>query len=105
MKQTLFLGLAVAGIALIPLTANATSDDQKYPATNYQPKVIYIDKEAIAKPETTTATDARYPASSFQPKVIYIDEEATKKPTRKKAVFDPKYPATNFEPKIVYPAN
>ncbi len=52
-----------------------------------------------------------YPASNFQPKVIYIDNEAVKsspkcpeqKPVDKVAEFDPKYPAANFQPKVIYP--
>jgi len=44
--------------------------------------------------------------SNFQPKVIYLDKEATKAPAKfvgEKSVFDPKYPAANFEPKVIYP--
>lgn len=48
------------------------------PATNFQPTVVYLDKEAV-----TAAS-----ASSF------IGE---------KSVFDPKFPAANFEPKVIYP--
>ncbi len=79
MRKTIILGFAVAGIALIPLTASAASDD-KYPAANFQPKVIFIDKEAVNKPVS-----------------------ASMKPAKKKAQFDPKYPAAYFEPKIIFP--
>jgi hypothetical protein len=79
MRKTIILGLAVAGFALIPLTASAT-DDSKHPAYDFQPKVIYIDKEAAGKPTP-----------------------AAEKPAQKKAPFDPKYPAAYFEPKVIYP--
>ena len=79
MRKTIILGFAVAGFALIPLTASAASDD-KYPAANFQPKVIYIDKEAVGKPVSSSI-----------------------KPAKKKVQFDPKYPAAYFEPKIIFP--
>jgi len=79
MRKTIILGFALAGFALIPLTSSAASDDQ-YPAANFQPKVIYIDKEAAGKPIS-----------------------ASIKPAKKKVQFDPKYPAAYFEPKIIFP--
>lgn len=52
-----------------------------------------------------------YPAANFQPKVIYIDKESAKatpqcpllKPAEKASEFDPKYPAAHFMPKVIYP--
>lgn len=82
MNKKFILGSAIAAIALSPLTASATSDDEQYPAANFQPKVIYIDEEAAAK------------ASA---------EEPSARPERKKAEFDPNYPAANFEPKVIFP--
>ena len=82
MKKIIILGLAAAVAALAPLTASAESDSQ-YPAADFQPKVIYIDKDS-AKPS---------PKCPSQQKTA---EKAT-------AEFDPKYPAANFEPKITYP--
>jgi len=79
MRKTIISGWVAAGFALIPLTASAT-DDNKYPAYDFQPKVVYIDKEAAGKSA---------PASA--------------KPAPKKAQFDPKYPAAYFEPKVIYP--
>ena len=79
MKKIIISGLVVAGFALIPLTASAT-DDSKYPAYDFQPKVVYIDKEAAAK-----------------------SVSASVKPAKKEVKFDPKYPAAYFQPKVIYP--
>ncbi|MCF7971131.1 MAG: hypothetical protein K9L22_08210 [Methylococcaceae bacterium] len=76
MKTSLIIGIFTAAITLIPSISSANSDDSKYPAAN------------------------------FQPKVIYMNEEATKSSTKfigEKSAFDPKYPAANFEPKVIYP--
>jgi hypothetical protein len=80
MKKTIILGLATAVIALGSLTASAGSDSQ-YPAANFQPKVVFIDKEAV---KTST-------------------KPTPKKNSETKAEFDPKYPAAYFTPKVIYP--
>jgi hypothetical protein len=75
--------------------------DQKYPASDFQPAIVYQDEEYIAKSRSQTAppepvapeqtasdtdesnkADTKYPAADFQPKVLYNDanykhEEAT----------------------------
>jgi len=76
MKTSLIIGIFTTAITVIPSISSANSNDNKYPAANFQPKVIYIDKEA-----------AKAPAKFFG----------------EKSVFDPKYPAANFEPKVIYP--
>ncbi|MDC9729916.1 MAG: hypothetical protein PSN04_11410 [Methyloprofundus sp.] len=76
MKTALIIGTFTAAITLLPSISSANSDDKKYPATNFQPKVIYLDKEA--------AKEA----------VTFVGE---------KAKFDPKYPAATFTPKVIYP--
>lgn len=81
MKKTIILGLATAVIALGSLTASAGSDDSQYPAANFQPKVVFIDKDAIK--------------TSAKP--------APKQQSETKAEFDPKYPAAYFTPKVIYP--
>ncbi|MGZ4954836.1 MAG: hypothetical protein ACXV8Q_06955 [Methylobacter sp.] len=80
MKKTIILGLATTVLALTSLTVSAGSDDQ-YPAANFEPKVIYIDKDSVKS----------------SPKC------PDQKPAEKAAEFDPKYPATNFTPKVIYP--
>jgi len=91
MNKKIILGSAIAAIALSPLTASAASDDEKYPATNFQPKVIYQDKEAVKLYKEAAKTEC--------------EERPSAKPEREKAEFDPKYPAASFEPKVIFPAS
>jgi len=61
---------------------------QDYPASNFQPKVIYSSEPAVVSQaaasvapctptkEAQTEADPRYPAASFQPKVIFSSADA-----------------------------
>jgi flagellar basal body rod protein FlgC len=90
MKKTVILGFLTAGLAFGSFTASAASDDQ-YPAANFQPKVVFIDKEAAAAASSSSASESvKCPGQS---------QAAAAKQTE----FDPKYPAASFEPKVVYP--
>ncbi|MDO9049669.1 MAG: hypothetical protein Q7U66_18285 [Methylobacter sp.] len=80
MKKIIILGLTTAVIGLASSTASAGSDDQ-YPAANFQPKVVYIDKDSVK-------SSPKCPGQ---------------KPAEKATEFDPKYPAANFTPKVIYP--
>jgi hypothetical protein len=80
MKKIIILGLTTAVIAFASFIVSAGSNDP-YPAANFEPKVIYIDKESVK------ATPQCPPQKSA--------EKATE--------FDPKYPAANFTPKVIYP--
>ena len=103
------LGLLIAGIISTPVTAIANSDASQYPATNFQPKVIFADESAKSTSTVAqSAFDADYPAASFQPKVLHVDatssaSSSSNSSTGEKSTFDPKYPAANFEPKVIYP--
>ena len=93
MKKTLILGLVASGFTLSSMTASATSDSQ-YPASDFQPKVLFIDKELAAtaqKPARKAEFDPKYPATHFEPKVVYADPDliSKAKPPRK-VEFDPK---------------
>ena len=99
MKKTIFLGLAMAGIALNPLILLAATDS-KYPAADFEPSVIYIDKDAVAKDQVQNESDPKYPASNFTPTVVYIDNQLV---DQTQDEFDPKYPAAYFKPKVIYP--
>lgn len=80
MKKIIILGLTTAVIAFASFIVSAGSNDP-YPAANFQPKVIYIDKESVkASPQCPP-----------------------QKPAEKATEFDPKYPAANFTPKVIYP--
>ena len=75
MKTPFIISLLTATITLIPNISVAKGTDAKYPASNFQPKVIYLDKEALKKSEPFVGEkakfDAKYPAATFTPKVIY----------------------------------
>lgn len=99
MRKKIILGLAVAISALSSFNASAAADD-KYPAANFEPSVIYIDKDVA----TQTPKDDKYPAANFEPKVIYSDSSASEQSSAESVEqFDPKYPAAYFKPKIIYP--
>ncbi len=104
MRNPIILGLSIIGVIFNSIQSFADSD--QYPATNFQPKVIYINKDLVKTVPKKSEFDPKYPATNFQPKVIYIDRSAaSSSPTsRKKSEFDPKYPAANFEPKVIFPA-
>ncbi len=108
MKNNL-LSLLIITFVSIPLTAFANSDDSQYPATNFEPKVIFADESAESSGNTSAESsefDSDFPAANFQPKILYVDASAAKASggvKGEKSVFDPKYPAANFEPKVIYP--
>jgi len=48
--------------------------DEKYPASNFQPEVVYQDKDYIEKNSSSSVeVDSKYPAANFEPKIIYSD--------------------------------
>jgi hypothetical protein len=85
MKKIIILGLASAGILMGSFTASAAGDSQ-YPASDFQPKVVYIDKDAAAASASGDSTKC-----------------PGQKSEAKQTEFDPKYPAASFQPKAVYP--
>ena len=95
MRKKIILGFAVAISLLSSFNASAAADD-KYPAANFEPSVIYMDKDVVAQ----APKDDKYPAANFEPKVIYINSDAGDQAAEQ---FDPKYPAAYFKPKIIYP--
>ncbi len=101
MMKNKILGILFAGMLYTPISALAG----EYPASNFQPKVIFSDDSvSSASSGQTTDFDPEFPAASFQPKVLYVDASAAKStPSGETSSFDPKYPAANFEPKIIYP--
>lgn len=89
MKKPIILGLAVAVLALTSYTASA---DSKYPASDFEPQVIYLDK-SVATTQSPTPTPVACPVNTATPAPVQpvVDE------------FDPKYPAASFQPKVIYP--
>ena len=74
-------GLFAALLLVSPLVGA----DQKYPAANFEPEVVFQDNEYISKNSQSSAQEK--PSSQ------------AKKPSSEQ---DSKYPAANFEPQVVY---
>lgn len=86
-KNNLTKGLFTA----LLLVSSVVSADEKYPAADFQPSVVYQDQNYIqnssstqtavkqAAPvviaETNHEVDSKYPAADFQPKVLYSDDK------------------------------
>ncbi len=93
MKKTIILGLTVAVMAV---TSFAVLADSKYPAADFEPQVIYLDKNLAAQSSA--------PASNAQaPVACPTNTVASAAPKAAADEFDPKYPAANFQPKVIYP--
>jgi hypothetical protein len=93
MKKPMILGLAVAVMTVTSLTVSA---DSQYPASDFEPQVIYLDKSVAAKTaepaSNSQATPACAPGTTAQASTQAAAEE-----------IDPKYPAASFQPKVIYP--
>jgi hypothetical protein len=82
-KNNLINGLFATLLIASPLAGA----DQKYPAADFQPEVIFQDNDYIAKNNPSAKSsvlsaksipsspevDSKYPAANFQPQVIYSD--------------------------------
>ena len=80
------------GAFVVLLLANAVvSADQKYPAADFQPEVLYQDNAYIAKSGTSSSVAAK-PAET----------KKVESGSVKNQVVDPKYPAADFQPEVLY---
>jgi len=77
-KNNLINGL----FATLLIASPIVGADQKYPAADFEPQVVYQDSDYIAKNNQSSKMDEQ--AASSESKA------------------DPKYPAANFEPQVVY---
>jgi len=66
--------------AMSMMISTSVMADEKYPASDFQPEVVYQDKEYIEKSssssveaESTFQVDTKYPAANFEPKIVYSD--------------------------------
>jgi hypothetical protein len=67
--------------AVLLLASSVAGAESQYPASDFQPKVVYQDTEykhqGSSAPAASSASakpaDSQYPASDFQPKVVYSD--------------------------------
>jgi hypothetical protein len=71
------INITNGAFAALLLASSVAGADSQYPASDFQPKVVYQDPEykhqAAAAPTASKAVDSQYPASDFQPKVVYSD--------------------------------
>lgn len=81
-KNNLLQGAIVALLVASPFAAYA---DSQYPATDFEPKILYQDESAKS---ATPAPVKAAPAATSSPAVVSED--------------DSKYPATNFQPKVLF---
>ena len=88
MKKIITMALTAAAFSISSLSAFAATDSQ-YPASDFQPKVVFIDQEAAQKTASPTGGTSTCPPQ----------QQVQAKQTE----FDPKYPAASFQPKVVYP--
>jgi hypothetical protein len=74
-----------AFVALL-LVSNIAIAEDKYPASDFQPKVVYQDESATSgtssapaaqssTPSPSSSNDSQYPAANFEPKVLYSDAD------------------------------
>jgi len=114
------INITNGAFAALLLASSVAGADAQYPASDFQPKVLYQDAEykhqgasaATAAPSSAKPADSKYPASDFQPKVVYSDPgykapsstgaAAASRPQNKSVETDSKYPASDFQPKVVY---
>ncbi|BBA33408.1 hypothetical protein sS8_1448 [Methylocaldum marinum] len=98
-RKTIIFGGTLMAVSAIGLA----TDDNRYPAYDFQPSVIVPAPEeggGVPSKEVGTQRDAKYPAAYFEPTVIIpASEEATKEEAPQP---DPRYPAYHFEPKVIY---
>jgi hypothetical protein len=84
-KNNLTKGLFTA----LLLVSSVVSADEKYPAADFQPSIVYqsddvkngsstktvVKQAASVATEAKTEVDSKYPAADFQPKVLYSDDK------------------------------
>lgn len=84
-KNNLTKGLFTA----LLLVSSVVSADEKYPAADFQPSVVYqsdavkngsstqtaVKAAAPATAQASHEVDSKYPAADFQPKVLYTDDK------------------------------
>lgn len=101
-------GSVLAAVAIFSVATNVMAKEDKFPAADFKPEVVYQNAEMIKQTAATqtsttataatTAPDPKYPAAVFNPVVLQkaILVEAPH-------AADPKYPAAYFNPTLVYP--
>jgi hypothetical protein len=76
--------LTISVFAALVLVSTVAGADDKYPASDFKPTVVFQDedvaKEAVSTAPTKSApaassSDSQYPAANFEPKVLYSDSD------------------------------
>lgn len=74
--------LTISVFAALVLVSAVAGADDKYPASDFKPTVVYQDeaaaKESVSSAPTkspTSSSDSQYPAANFEPKVLYSDSD------------------------------
>lgn len=104
MSRNLNSLLWTALVCTIAVPSLATAKEDKYPAADFKPEVIYqnsdlIGSSAAASPvQESSKPDPRYPAAHFTP--VILQQAAITETTHAP---DPKYPAAYFTPVVIYP--
>ena len=84
--------LTRGAFAVLLLASAAASADQKYPAADFQPEVLYQDSAYIAK--NSPAATAAKAAPAAAPKAAVNDTASHE--------VDSKFPAADFQPEVLY---
>lgn len=84
--------LTTGAFAVLLLASTVAGADQKYPAADFQPEVLYQDSDYIAK--TAPSATAAKPVAAAAPKVAAGSSAGNE--------VDSKYPAANFQPEVLY---
>jgi hypothetical protein len=87
------INITNGAFAALLLASSVAGADSQYPASDFQPKVLYQDTEYKHQESSTSAAasssakpaDSQYPASDFQPKVVYSDSNYQHAPTSSSA--------------------
>jgi hypothetical protein len=72
--------------------------EDKYPAANFEPKVVFVDQAAVAASKASKASSASSVATPCP--AMGATAKKIEAPLEK---VDPKYPAASFNPKVIYP--
>lgn len=64
-----------AGLIALTLGSIQVQADERYPAADFEPKVLYRAQEEVSSDIGATGLGAEYPAAHFTPQVVFQDPE------------------------------
>lgn len=92
-----------AGLMALILGSIQARADERYPAADFQPEVIY-QAQVEASGTGAAALDAKYPAASFTPKVVFQDPELIETTGPLTQAVDLSVQAAPIQPEVAIPA-